>query len=1169
MTALKMSGVSLNNFQKSILSDEMFSRGSAVSNIGGIIDFWEDISYEEFYLIINTVIKATPSLRLRLNRDGLLYETEETAYEIERIVKGSKEEAYTLASELIKKPFPSICDTDFFQFAFIEYEGGRAGFLKLHHLIGDAVSIVIICKKIDECFYKIRRGEAPVCGDVPVVYGSMTEGRFKKAAEYFGERLRDIPESRLAERESRDFRADRLKFSVPLYKKGMAGELSAALYIYISAVTGEKKVVIWNVLGNRRKSEMNMMAMFANTLPLVMEFGDVSFSEAAESISREMFRLMKYSAYSYEDLKKYNGVKGSIYEVSLSYKTSEFLPKIKSGEVIEFFNGCSDVPLRIFAEEFSDRLDFNIHYQTGAFDRAYIENMGKCLKSILAQGFEDRKISEIEVLSAKDIEAYIRLNSTEYKHRYNDVIECFKKNLKKNGEAVVWEKGSITGAELDALSDRAALYIKKKSAKIVGVRCERCPAMEAAVLGALKAGAAFMMVSDVIADMEKYCDIVIGKEDFEKFPKGKFPRREYDPESTAYMVWTSGSTGRPKCIEISRKSLMSRLEWADRVFGLRGSVLQKTVNTFDVAVWEMLCVVFGARCCLLPNGYEKMPDKTAEAMIKYKINTVHFVPSILNMFIKYVDMKGIRFPHLEAVFSSGEKLETKTVNEFYKVFDAELYNLYGPAECTIDVTGCKCRAGVGDVPIGDPADNTEIYILNSDLKVMPVGVWGEICIVGELVGKGYTGEDQGGYFSYRGKKAYRTGDIGRLGYDGTLYIRGRRDRQVKIRGMRINLSEVKNIVLGFEGIKDAEVIKNNSRVECYYCGDCDTEEVKRAILKRLHAYAVPSVFIKINEIPLTANGKADTAALTEYGKNRQTVKEELTKAEKEILTEVLKYTEAGVNDNLFEKGLDSLSILEIVCELQRKGTVINFSDFYEGLSVRSIAKMMNKRKYYSFIKNEGYDKVMVCFPYGGGEPQCFEKIVENFYGDVIGVYVSEFSAGTDIEKIAEKLAKELPIDGYEEVCVYGQCVGCMPALEFAERMGGRLKCMTLVSPAVKTERNSNLSPWKNMPDFLIKLILVLAGGKRGHYTKNVLDRFRCDTDRYFRYTPRHYSISRQCRVNIIYGDRDILVKNGRMISEKIGWLIGKPVEAYTIRGGKHYLNETHSKLIADVINNMI
>lgn len=715
-------------------------------------------------------------------------------------------------------------------------------------------------------------------------------------------------------------------------------------------------------MGNRRKTEMEMAGMFANTLPLVSEFDDITFSEAARSISGEMFRLMKYSAYSYENLKNLNGIKGSIAEVSLSYKTWEFLPKIKSGEVIEFFNGCVDVPIRIFAEEFEDRLDFNIHYQTGSFDRAYIENMGECLKSILAQGFENKKISEIEILSAEDIKAYNKLNSTKTEHKYGDVTECFKENLKKDEEAVVWEKGSITGSELDILSDAAACYIEEKGAKVVGVKTERCPEMTAAVLGALKAGAAFMMVSDVIADMEKHCDIVIGREDFEKFPKRKFPEREYDPESTAYRVWTSGSTGRPKCIEISRKSLMSRLEWADRVFGLRGSVLQETVNTFDVAVWEMLCVVFGTRSCLLANGYEKMPDKTAEAMIKYKIDTVHFVPSVLNMFIKYVDLNGIRFPHLKAVYSSGEKLETKTVNEFYRIIGAELYNLYGPAECTVDVTGCKCRENSEDIPIGAPADNTQIYILNNDLKVMPRGVWGEICIVGELVGKGYLGEEQGGYFTYKGEKAYKTGDIGRLDFDGALYIRGRRDRQVKIRGMRINLSEIKNIILGFEGIKEAEVIKNGSRVECYYCGNCDTEKVKKEILSRLHAYAVPSVFIKIDKIPLTENGKADTAALIKYGSSRKTAKENLTKTEREILAKVLKYTDAGVDDNLFEKGLDSLSILEIVCELQRKGTVINFSDFYEGLSVRSIAKMINKRRYYCFIKQEDAERVMVCFP---------------------------------------------------------------------------------------------------------------------------------------------------------------------------------------------------------------
>ncbi|MCD8158227.1 MAG: hypothetical protein LUD77_04825 [Clostridiales bacterium] len=184
----------------------------------------------------------------------------------------------------------------------------------------------------------------------------------------------------------------------------------------------------------------------------------------------------------------------------------------------------------------------------------------------------------------------------------------------------------------------------------------------------------------------------------------------------------------------------------------------------------------------------------------------------------------------------------------------------------------------------------------------------------------------------------------------------------------------------------------------------------------------------------------------------------------------------------------------------------------------------------------------------------------------MGIYISEFSESMGIEKIAEKLAEELPLEKYKEVYVYGQCVGCMPALEFAERIGERLKCLTLVSPSVKTDLKIRISPWRFLPDSFISGMLVKSGGRKINCSENALARFRCDTERYFRYKPRRYNLGSKCRINVIYGDNDIFVKDGRKTAERTYRLTGIKPKVYKIKGGKHFLNETHSKVVSDIIN---
>ena len=1127
----------MNDYQKNILHTQIFYKGTAIANIGGVLSLSVEISYENACVILDEIISKTASLRLRLRVDGELYECEDHDYILESVyINGGYEKALAYADDSMKIPFSSIYDTRLFQIQYIEYNSGVMLFLKLHHLLGDAATISLICKRFEQGYYALLYNEEYICSDTPVVYKTPSQETQKKISEFFSAKFMSFEPIKLSNRESRNCTAGKVHFSTPIYKKYMTSDFISAIYVYISAITNTSKIALGFVLGNRTKKEMNMVGMFANTLPLVLEFEDGSFRELNQKVQGEIYNLMKRSSYSLEALKKNNNITSNIFEISVSYRYKDFIPKVNIGELVECFNGCIDLPIRISAEEEKNRLNFDIYYKKNIFDAEYIENMGNAIIDILSQGKENKLVSQICILTDRDKKIYDKLNDTNKEHDNQDVIECFCKNVTKQ-TVLVWEGGSLDGYELENRSRKIASFIQEKNVRRVGLKMERCHEMIESVLGILMAGAAFMIVSDAIKNMEMYCDIVLKKNDIAKIyeKEYEFANVEYDPDSTAYMVCTSGTTGKPKCIEISRKSLISRLEWADSVYGLRGSILQKTVNTFDVSIWEMLSVVYGARLYLLQDGYEKLPDKIAQAMMEFKIETVHFVPSVLYRFLRYIQKNNIAFPNLKEVYVSGEKLEQSVASYFFDVLPkVRLINLYGPAECTIDVSFYECRFGKlpKDIPIGHPIDNTKIYILNNNDKCMPVGTLGEICIFGELVGKGYRAENNGGYCEINGVSAYKTGDIGKIDFDGNIYIYGRRDNQVKLRGIRINLSEIKNVILKCEGIEATEIIKHNNRLECYYCGNVDVDKIRQMILKQVDVNAVPSVFIKIDEIPLTENGKTDVDALKKIFNERtslnnnvsQNHSENMSAMEEEILKEVSKYVDADLDDNLFNVGLDSVSVLDIVCYFQEKGYNIEFSDFYENLSIRRIATNIENKAFYTFLKRNASDNVLVCFSYAGGEPQNFIKLADKIECNVIGVYTSAFSPNTNIETMVQELKEKLPLGMFKKVYVYGQCVGCVTALEFANQIGKDVNGIILVAPTIRKEkithhwvktkkRLSVFSPWKIIPSRVITYILRSAGAEF-QYTKSIIQKFRKDTDRYFRYTPHKYDMLKYCLCSI-------------------------------------------------------
>lgn len=359
------------------------------------------------------------------------------------------------------------------------------------------------------------------------------------------------------------------------------------------------------------------------------------------------------------------------------------------------------------------------------------------------------------------------------------------------------------------------------------------------------------------------------------------------PDDLAYVIFTSGSTGRPKGVAVEHHAVLNRILWMQETFkiGPGDVILQKTPHTFDVSVWELMWWSWtGAAVAVPPVGVERDPLALADAVERFGVTVMHFVPSMLTAFLAYVEsglVSARKLASLRYVFASGEALDLATVERFNRLIHAatgaELHNLYGPTEATVDVSWQPCSPWTGGdvVPIGRPIANTRLYVLDEALRPLPIGVTGELYIGGPQVARGYVNRPD--LTSERflddpfapGGRLYRTGDRALWRADGSVAFLGRADHQVKVRGYRIEPGEIEQALERHSLVDRAVVapvtVGGLTELHGYILpkgGAAPSGEILRAYL-RVHVpdYMVPARFLRLAELPLTPSGKLDRKAL--------------------------------------------------------------------------------------------------------------------------------------------------------------------------------------------------------------------------------------------------------------------------------------------------------------------
>ncbi|BCJ28479.1 hypothetical protein Asera_25870 [Actinocatenispora sera] len=444
-----------------------------------------------------------------------------------------------------------------------------------------------------------------------------------------------------------------------------------------------------------------------------------------------------------------------------------------------------------------------------------------------------------------------------------------------------------------------------------------------------------------------------------------------DPGDAAYLIYTSGSTGRPKGVLTSHRAIVNRLCWMQRRFaiGADDAVLQKTPISFDVSVWELFWpLLTGARVVFARPGGHRDPAYLSELVDRAGVTTAHFVPSMLGPFLDALSADagpeappaltapgglparaapgglpvgaGERVPTvrpghtLRRIVTSGEELPVALARRCVAMLPAALHNLYGPTEAAVDVTAWHCApdalADLAAVPLGTPIDNVAVYVLDEQLRPVPPGTVGEICLGGVAPAIGYLHRPAATAASFvpdpygpPGSRLYRTGDLGRWRPDGgVLEFRGRRDGQVKIRGQRIELGEVEAALRAAPGVRAAAAdLRRDATGEQILVGWVVGTPPDRATLRAtLPEAAVPAVLSTVDRLPVSPSGKLDRAALptptgpagTGDARYRSTDEEAVAG----IWSQVLGVAAIGPDDDFFALGGHSLRAAAILARIR-------------------------------------------------------------------------------------------------------------------------------------------------------------------------------------------------------------------------------------------------------------
>lgn len=767
--------------------------------------------------------------------------------------------------------------------------------------------------------------------------------------------------------------------------------------------------VLFGAVVSGRPSEIEdvdtIVGLFINSVPVRINYeAHTTFSKLLKQTHKNFIASEEFHHHPLVEIQSCSKLDTNLFDHLLvfeNYPVAEMLSQqedneqdlafdIKDTEVVEQTN----YGLNLLVHNRGDELVFNFKFNENQYTKNQVDKLSTYLTAILHTVAKQPAImvNEINIASEEDKRTIANFNDTAFNHNEEVLISLFRDRAKTHPDniALYFNDIAVSYAYLDKLSDVIAHKILSAGDEVpqfIPLIMERSVEMIASIFAIFKVNAAYVPIDPsfpkkridfILKDISAQL-ILTNQESFITSTQdlncllidatrlnvtNSHPIDiTVEPKDLAYAIYTSGSTGNPKGVMVSHAALSNRIAWMQQQYKLTSGdlILQKTPYTFDVSVWELVWWSgIGASLCIAPPKAEKDPLALINLIKKNKVKVIHFVPSMLDGFMQLIsnpeDLKTVT-----NVFCSGEALKESSVKKFYQITKAhqtQLSNLYGPTEACIDVSYYDCpNSHTGEVPIGKPIHNIELYVLDSWGGIVPPGVEGELYIAGKGLANGYLNLSELSsetFFHHEilNKRVYKTGDMVKLREDGQLLYLGRKDFQVKIRGMRIELKEIENTMLQHPSVKSAVVVARKDSLEDYSLNlyyeansKLSEEEITQFLQEQLPAAMIPQFVMQIDEIPVTKHGKVNTASLplivTNDLDSNELPSEETALKLAALWKQLLPNHQISfkMGDHFFKVGGHSLKAVQLLSLIQKQfGLEIEIQKLFENPTLKEMAR---------------------------------------------------------------------------------------------------------------------------------------------------------------------------------------------------------------------------------------
>ncbi|MCR8984752.1 amino acid adenylation domain-containing protein [Brevibacillus laterosporus] len=896
----------------------------------------------------------------------------------------------------------------------------------IHHIIADGLSLQILMQDLFFLYHEEEMVIPDIqFTDFAVWYeGFLQSDDMKKQEDYWLKQyLDEIPILQLPTDYPRvavqSFAGDRISFEISKSDRQLIEKLAKetgtttymvmlALYnILLAKYTGDERIIVGTPVSRRHHLELQkVIGMFVNTLAIKNEpAGNKTFYDFLNEVKESVLQAYENQDYPFESLIDQLQInrdlsRNPLFDTMLVMQSidDQRLQKGTYGVTpYDFDFQVAKFDITMFVSEWNQDLSVTMEYCTELFKRESVERMYKHFLTILREAAEKphQKLCEMEMLAGEELDEIIyRWNQTSIPYPKNQTVSfLFEKQVEQGPDriALVHHDQELTYRELNDRANQLARVLQQAGVTkevVVGILLDHSFELVISMLAVMKAGGAYLpldtqypreqinyLLEDSqaqliitqanLANLTDFSGRLIMADDpalYEGDPSN--PEKSADSDDLAYLIYTSGTTGKPKGTMITHQGLTNYICWAEKVY-LEGEQLDFALYSspaFDLTVTSIYTpLVSGNRIVIYSE--ENKATVIRKIVEDNQVDIVKLTPSHLHT------LEGLDCSRssIKKLIVGGEDLKaelaTKTVQRFNG--GVKIYNEYGPTET---VVGCMIyvfnqeRDSKGSVPIGVPADNVQIYLLDPYLQPVPVGSIGEMYISGEGVARGYynradlTAERFLSNPYIPEARMYKTGDLARRLLDGNLAYIGRTDGQVKIRGHRVELADVEAKLLEHPNISDAVVVvrtiaQGHNELCAYYVPDSEVApaQIKQHLLQNAADYLVPAYIVRMDKLPLTVNGKVDKRKLPEPHTHLssdtnlvlpRTEKEEILA---DIWRQVLGVETIGVHDSFFALGGDSIKAIQMNARLKERQLHLDVKDLFQRKTIAELAPLIKQK----------------------------------------------------------------------------------------------------------------------------------------------------------------------------------------------------------------------------------